>query len=183
MARQLHADCRPRAAATGMSEICLWSWGAPEISPPPAICKPGILRAAPPESTLRLSHFLGLEHNISHISTTRPVARCFSFLPVSGLGRAAGYLRRPVHHRLLLLHVHDQFLDDLADLAATSSGEARVASALCLRRLQPRQTPASGPCCWAGFWRHTAQGGGIEDRWLEAGRVCGCAQIGQKRED
>ena len=65
----------------------------PEISPPPAICKPGILRAAPPESTLGLSHFLGLEHNISHISTTRPVARCFLFLPVSGLGRAAGYLR------------------------------------------------------------------------------------------
>ena len=93
MARQLHTDCWPRAAATGMSEIRLWSWGAPEVSPPPAICKPGILRAAPPESTLRLSHFLGLEHNISHISTTRPVARCFLFLPVSGLGRAAGYLR------------------------------------------------------------------------------------------
>ena len=93
MARQLHADCRPRPAATGMSEIRLWSWGAPEVSPPPAICKPGILRAAPPESTLRLSHFLGLEHNICHISTTRPVARCFLVLPVSGLGHAAGYLR------------------------------------------------------------------------------------------
>ena len=56
-------------------------------------CEPGILRAAPPESTLRLSHFLGLEHNISHIATSRPVARCFLFLPVSGLGCAAGYLR------------------------------------------------------------------------------------------
>jgi len=76
-----------------MSEIRLWSWGAPELSPLPAICKPGILRAAPPESTLCLSHFLGLEHNISHISTSRPVARCFLFLPVSGLGRAAGSLR------------------------------------------------------------------------------------------
>ena len=93
MARQLQADCRPRAAATGMSEIRLWSCGAPEVSPPPAICKPDILRAAPPESTLSLSHFLGLEHNISYISTSRPVARCFLFLPVSGLGRAAGYLR------------------------------------------------------------------------------------------
>ena len=62
-------------AASGTFEIRLSSWGAPELSPPPATCKPGILRAAPLESCHNQGHFLGLEHNIFHISTSHPVAR------------------------------------------------------------------------------------------------------------
>ena len=46
-----------------MSEIHLGCWGAPELSPPPVICKPSFFCAAPLESCHDQGHFLGLEED------------------------------------------------------------------------------------------------------------------------
>jgi hypothetical protein len=76
-----------------MSEIHLGCWGKPELSPPPATCKPSFSCAAPQESCHGQGHFLGLKCTFSRISTSSPAARCFDLLVISGRGRAVRHLR------------------------------------------------------------------------------------------